>query len=403
MHDRISAPDFDTVWTKIEKQAGELSRSTAWMGSWSGKGLLLGLPAVLGVVLIFVALLSFFLGAPLFGLLCIVVGLALMIPSVMVGLRHHKAASDQHAQEVVTPMIEALAENMSATSSTGQEATLQASFDPQGGIPLGVLSRSGFIRDPKARQEDFISGTFGDTQFMLSDVKWQSSEVELSDESKARLERKKQREERANDRRLREEHGRHWRYYKDRQQRAGSLLDFVPDSIKSSVQEKYSEFEAMTEEAGPSMVMFAADFHKDFSSRTYLLPRKTEPQAIRNFTEDSAAGDGLEPMELEDPGITKRFTGWTSDQVEARYLLSPELMLAISDVADRMGSERIAVSFRGSWMYFAVVLDEDRFSFKLDTDDDGGFTVAKAIYEDLVTFLSLVEHFNLNTRIWSKA
>ena len=51
-------------------------------------------------------------------------------------------------------------------------------------------------------------------------------------------------------------------------------------------------------------------------------------------------------MELEDPGITKRFQGWTSDQVEARYLLSAELMLAISDVADRMGSERIAVSFR---------------------------------------------------------
>src|SRR5699024_11515519 len=98
--------------------------------------------------------------------------------------------------------------------------------------------------------------------------------LELGSERKARLERKRRRDERANDRRLREEHGRHWRYYKDRQQRAGSLLDFVPDSIKSSVQEKYSEFEAMTEEAGPSMVMFAADFHKDFSSRTYLLPRK---------------------------------------------------------------------------------------------------------------------------------
>lgn len=403
MHDRISAPDFDTVWTKIEQDAGQLSRNTAWMGSWSGKGLLLGLPAVLGVVLIFVALLSFFIGQPLFALLCIVVGLTLMIPSVMIGLRHYKQASDQHAQQVVAPMIEALAEGMTATSSTGQQAELKASYDPQGGIPVSVLSTSGFIRDPKARQEDFISGTFGDTRFMLSDVKWQSSEVELSDESKARLERKRRREERANDRELREKHGVHWRYYKERQQRGGSLLDFVPDSIKNSVQEKYSEFEAMSEAAGPSMVMFAADFHKDFSSKTYLLPRKTESQAIRNFTEDSAAGDGMEPMELEDPGITKRFAGWTSDQVEARYLLSPELMLAISDVADRMGSECIAVSFRGSWMYFAVVLDEDRFSFQLDTDNDGGYSVAKAIYEDLVTFLSLVEHFNLNTRIWSKA
>src|SRR5699024_8751752 len=112
MHDRISAPDFDTVWTKIEQDAGELSRTTAWMGYWSGKGLLLGIPAVVGVVLIFVALFCFCIGQPRFAVLCIVVALALMIPSVMVGLRHHKTASDQYAQHVVAPMIETLAEHL---------------------------------------------------------------------------------------------------------------------------------------------------------------------------------------------------------------------------------------------------------------------------------------------------
>src|SRR5699024_9832831 len=127
-----------------------------------------------------------------------------------------------------------------------------------------------------------------------------------------------------------------------------------------------------------------------------------EDQAIRNFSEESAAQGGMEPLTLEDPGISQRFVGWTSDQVEARYLLTPELMLAISDAAERMESDRIAVSFRDSWMYFAVVLDEDRFSLSMQPDEDQGYQIARSIYDDLVAFLSLIEHFNLNTRIWSK-
>src|SRR5699024_8114003 len=100
----------------------------------------------------------------------------------------------------------------------------------------------------------------------------------------------------------------------------------------------------------------------------------------------------MEPLQLEERETNEWCIGWTSDPGEACYLLTPELMLAISDAAERMGSEHIAVSFRGSWMYFAVALDEDRFSFQLDTNDDGGYSVAKSIYEDLVAFLSLVEH-----------
>src|SRR5699024_5245487 len=178
--------------------------------------------------------------------------------------------------------------------------------------------------------------------------------------------------------------------------------DLLPSSVKDAVKEKYKEFEDSIDHIGPSMIVFAADFHKEVTSKSYLLSRKPQEQAIRNFGADSAARGGMEPLQLEDSEITERFIGWASDQVEARYLLTPELMLAISDAAERMGSEHIAVSFRGSWMYCAVALDEDRFSFQLDTNGAGGSNGAKSIYEDLVAFLSLVEHFNLNTRIWSK-
>ncbi|HIW47579.1 MAG TPA: DUF3137 domain-containing protein [Candidatus Yaniella excrementigallinarum] len=399
MHPRVSVPDFDTVWTNIEKPAGDISQRTAWMGQWRGKGLLLAIPVFIGLFLVLVSLVAFFTDSGVLGLIALVLAFLLMIPPAFYMMRKHKEASEEHATEVVAPMMDELAKSMRATPQVGEEATLSASYEPKGGMPRRVLSGAGFIRDPKARQEDFISGTFGQTRFMLSDVKWDTSELESSPEAKARRERRQQRDR---ERRLREKYGRDWRRHQYSSRSSGSLLDLLPSSVKDAVREKYKEFEESIDHIGPSMIVFAADFHKEFTSKTYLLPRKPQEQAIRNFGADSAARGGMEPLQLEDPEITERFIGWTSDQVEARYLLTPELMLAISDAAERMGSEHIAVSFRGSWMYFAVALDEDRFSFQLDTNDDGGYSVAKSIYEDLVAFLSLVEHFNLNTRIWSK-
>lgn len=410
-HPRVSVPEFDTVWAKVNTSAGDISDDTAWLTSWNRKSILLMLPVFAGLALFLVALLMFFSDQGLFAMLVLILAVVLMAPSVVYIMRHASAATQKHSETVVEPMIAELIEHMSAATRSGEEATLSARYDPNGSMPQSVLSRAGFIRDPEALQEDFIRGTFGATDFMITDVKWQTSEVELSAEAQKRQQRRRERErrrrERDRDRKLREKYGSQWRrykYFEDRRRNrsSGSMLDLVPDEWKNKVQAKYQEFEESTNKMGPSMVVFAADFHKDFVSKTYLLPREREEQALRDFSTASAAAGGMEPMVLEDPGINKRFKGWTSDQTEARYLLTPELMLAISDAADRMDTNRIAVSFRGSWMYFAVVLDEDRFSLQITGEDDGGYSVAKAIYEDLVSFLSLIEHFNLNTRIWSK-
>jgi|GEM_PF-1348865 len=410
-HSRISVPAFDSVWAKVRKSAGKISDDTAWLSSWNRKSITLMVPVFIGLALFVVGLLLFFGGKSLWAMLAIALAVLLAAPSVVYVMRHASAASNEHSETVVAPMVNELIEHMSAHTRLGDDATLSATYDPNGGMPVSALNRAGFIRDSEARQEDFIRGTFGDTDFMITDMKWQTSKVELSAEAQERLDRRRARErrrrERERDRKLREKHGNQWRFYKHLEDRrrsrsSSSLLDLIPDELKNSVKEKYDQFEESTSMLGPSMIIFAADFHKDFASKTYLLPREREEQALRDFSKDSAAAGGMEPMVLEDPGIRKLFKGWTSDQTEARYLLTPELMLAISDAADRMDSNRIAVSFKGSWMYFAVVLDEDRFSLQMTDEDDGGYAVAKSIYEDLVAFLSLIEHFNLNTRIWSK-
>lgn len=408
-HPRISVPDFDTVWAKVRDSAAQVDDDTRWLKSWNKKSVAVAIPMFIGLACVAVALLTFFLDAGMLGMLLILVAATLLTPTVFYFIRQMSSASSQHAETVVAPMVDELIQYMSAHTVSGSEAHLQATYEPDGSMPLSVLRGAGFIRDARALQEDFIRGSFGQTDFMMSDVKWEASKVELSTEAKERNRRRANRQRRQQDRvrdqRLRHKYGRNWRAHKrdDRHRNSsGSLLRLVPDSLVDSIKEKYGEFQTAVNKMGPSMIVFAADFHKNFASKTYLLPREVEEEAIRNFSVESAASGGMESMVLADPKIQELFYGWTSDQAEARYLLTPELMVAITDAAERMKSQRIAVSFRDSWMYFAVVLDEDRFSFRLTGEEDQGYSVAKDIYEDLVAFLSLIEHFNLNTRIWSK-
>ncbi|HJF14327.1 MAG TPA: DUF3137 domain-containing protein [Enteractinococcus helveticum] len=406
-HPKISVPSFDSVWSEVRKSSTKITNDTSWLTTWNAKSIGLFIPVFIGLGLVVLSMLFFFIDYAVFGLLALVVAILCIAPPVVYVMNLMAKASGKYSQTVVAPMIEALIGQLSARTVTGSESKLQATYDPDGGIPKSILANSGFIMDAKATQEDYIRGTFGETDFMISDVKWQTSEIELSAEAKERIARRQESErkqrERERDRQLRREHGSDWRRYKRiedyRNSSGSSLIDLLPDSLVNQVKEKYSRFEEHTKRIGPSMVVFVADFHKDFTSRTYLLPRKEETQAIRSFSEKT----GLEPMILEDPGITERFYGWTTDQVEARYLLTPELILAINDAAERMDSERIAVSFKGSRMYFAVVMDDDRFSLNFKNNNDDGYQMAQDIYNDLVAFISLIEHFNLNTRIWTKA
>ena len=394
---RLSVPDFDTIWPKIQESAGNVAQRTEWMSRRGGKSALLMIPIVIAGIFFLIALGSIFGGGGMIGVIALILAIVFAAPSVIYVTRKFNEASAEHTENVVVPMVERIIEEARVSSVTGRQSTLEATYDPHGAIPVDVLSRSGFVRDPHAPQEDLIRGTLGQTDFMFADVKWEASEFEVSEAEQKRRDRD---HERWNEHALQKKYGSAWKNHRHEDLSRGTeLSSLIPASFRKAIKEKYAEFERSVESHGPSMVVFAADFHKDFTSRTYLLPRKRQDQAIRHFSEDGAARGGMEPMILEDAGIT----GWTTDQLEARYLITPQLMLAISDAAERMNSEHIAVSFRGSWMFFAVVLKEDRFNFQIDKNSDGGYSVAKAIYEDLVSFLNLVEDFNLNTRIWSKA
>ncbi len=266
------------------------------------------------------------------------VGLAAVGIPMAAGLRGLKRANQLHTSGVLGPIFTHIAQQMSATSAGGSTATLEVQYDPSGSIPSALLRSSGFIDNTRVPQRNLFHGRFGSTDFAMVEVKWEAAEL--------------------------------------------------PDQS------------ALVDQTG-SLLHFTADFHKFFTSRTHLFPKDNRRGALRELSDEAARSKGLEPLRLEDPTIERLFTCWTDDQLEARYLITPELMVALTDLVQALDSRAIAVSFTDDRLHLAVVSTTTIFG--LDVNSPDARAAARRVYDNLVLFLSLTEHFDLNTRIWSKA
>lgn len=149
-------------------------------------------------------------------------------------------------------------------------------------------------------------------------------------------------------------------------------------------------------------VFFIADFHKEFRTRTLVLPDTLERtfgflgQKLQswNFTRG-------ELIKLEDPEFEREFCVYGDDQVEARYILSPSLMRRILTYKQKFGGS-IYLSFLHSKVYVALSTGKNHFEARL-FDPVNDFGLVQEYLRDLDLIVDIVEDLNLNTRIWTKA
>lgn len=134
--------------------------------------------------------------------------------------------------------------------------------------------------------------------------------------------------------------------------------------------------------------LFIADFNKNFNGYT-VLKRKSLFKI----------GKG-ERVKLEDPVFEKSFDVYSTNQVEARYLLTPNMMEHLLEL-DRKFPGEITVSFNDSNVILAIpdrtnhfeatvwrsMLDKERLRQEFST---------------ILSLISIVNDLNLNTRIWTK-
>jgi len=149
-------------------------------------------------------------------------------------------------------------------------------------------------------------------------------------------------------------------------------------------------------------IFFIADFNKKFIGETFVLPDVSE----KLFGSIGSMIQGLnfarpELVKLEDPEFEKNFAVYSTDQVEARYILSTSLMQRILEFKKDAAST-ISLSFIDSHVYIAIPINKNLFeapSFFKSIDNYRQL----ATYHGYITMcVEIVETLDLNTRIWTK-
>jgi hypothetical protein len=151
-------------------------------------------------------------------------------------------------------------------------------------------------------------------------------------------------------------------------------------------------------------LFFVADFNRSFRGRTILLPDRAERLLGafgRAFQALGGGGNGTSLVELEDPELERLFSVYSTDPVEARYVLSPSLMERLVRFRQNTGA-KLRVSFVAESLHIALPLELDFLELGLHEGalDEGK---VRGWYGQLALALGIVEDLDLNTRIWSKA
>jgi len=102
---------------------------------------------------------------------------------------------------------------------------------------------------------------------------------------------------------------------------------------------------------------------------------------------------------LEDPEFERLFAVYATDQMVARYVLSPSLMKRITEYRQSL-KHPLWMSFIDGVLYVAIAPGRDLFEPKLLSVVDG--KQCMSIFDDIAVGLGIIEDLNLNTRIWSK-
>ncbi len=92
--------------------------------------------------------------------------------------------------------------------------------------------------------------------------------------------------------------------------------------------------------------LMALDFHREFLGRTVVLRDK----GFFNRKKKS----GMKRVGLADPKFEKIFEAYGTDQVEARYLLTPTFMQRLVDLEDSVDGKKIRFAFLGGMLLIAV-------------------------------------------------
>jgi hypothetical protein len=135
-------------------------------------------------------------------------------------------------------------------------------------------------------------------------------------------------------------------------------------------------------------VFMSLDFNKHFAARTFVRPGAAG--WLRRLSGSHVA--------MEDPRFNELFSVISSDQVEARYLLTCAMMARLVRLQDKLGAFHL--SFCADRMYLAVDRSYDLFGPNMKEPFKA--SSLRDTLRELRAFADVVSDLDVDTRIWSK-
>ncbi len=139
-------------------------------------------------------------------------------------------------------------------------------------------------------------------------------------------------------------------------------------------------------------LFFHLDFNKSLRGTTIVYPEDVRPTQLGSRAE-------LTKVALENPNFEQAFAVQASDEVEARYILTPAMMEQILALRQRAGKP-IFLAFKGNRAYIGV-----HYGRALFEPGIAASTSLESVQEMAAHFAlaeGLIHELDLNTRIWTK-
>lgn len=145
-------------------------------------------------------------------------------------------------------------------------------------------------------------------------------------------------------------------------------------------------------------ILFAADFHKHFKSDLTVI--KDDKTSMLGWADRVLGKYERNFVRLENPEFEKQFLVCGEDQVEARYILTPDMQERITALNDLLEGG-LEILFRDSKLYLIFAKKGNWFEPGYWMEDEK-FDPAKEFIKHVKLCCGIVEQLNLNTRIWTK-
>jgi hypothetical protein len=142
------------------------------------------------------------------------------------------------------------------------------------------------------------------------------------------------------------------------------------------------------------------DFNKNFAGHTVVVP-DSEGQILFGLFGESESRRQKAIVRLENADFENIYTVYSTNDQEARYLLTPKLMELVLETRAVLGAD-VRLSFHHNSVFLTIPQAKDRFEVALFGRPVTPETAAGDLVEVVTLAEKLVDVLDLETRIWTR-